>query len=84
MDDMQVGVKSSPQKFAMAIKVQLSVTVDALPLLRAYYELSVRDRSRFLHAMRALAAGKRRQPDGDEFTKFMALVHLAPPETLPR
>ncbi len=68
----------------MAVKVQISVTVDALPLLRAYYDLSIRDRSRFLRAMRQLAADRRRQGDGDEYAKFIALVHLAPPETLPR
>ena len=67
----------------MATKIQLSVTVDALPLLRAYYELSVRDRSRFLRAMRELAASQRRQSREDEFAKFMALVRLAPPEALP-
>jgi hypothetical protein len=31
-----------------------------------------------------LAADRRRQGDGDEYAKFIALVHLAPPETLPR
>ena len=68
----------------MAPKVQLSVPVDALPLLRAYYELPARDRLRFLRAMRALAASQRRQGAGGEFAAFMALVRLAPSETLPR